>query len=81
MAICVVDAPVDELASRPGRDTLATNAIKTLFIAVSLLFLAALLFAPLATVFLAAFEKGFPAFLRASDYRVGVALAVTPERV
>jgi len=49
---------LDEIASRPGRDTFVSGLIKALFIAASLLFLAALLFAPLATVFVSAFEKG-----------------------
>ena len=49
---------LDEIAGRPGRDTFVSGLIKVLFIAASLLFLAALLFAPLATVFVSAFEKG-----------------------
>lgn len=48
-----------ELASRPGRDTLLSTLIKGLFISLSLLFLAALLFAPLLTVFVTALEKGY----------------------
>ncbi|HEU4601308.1 MAG TPA: sulfate ABC transporter permease subunit CysW [Steroidobacteraceae bacterium] len=47
-----------EIASRPGRDTLVSGLIKGVFIGTSLLFLAALLFAPLATVFASALEKG-----------------------
>lgn len=47
-----------ELASRPGRDSFVSSLIKGAFIGVSLLFLAALLFAPLITVFATAFEKG-----------------------
>ncbi len=47
-----------ELASRPGRSRV-TTVLKVVFITLSLLFLAALLFAPLITVFAAAFEKGF----------------------
>lgn len=47
-----------ELASRPGRDTLLSSLIKGAFIGLSLLFLAALLFAPLITVFATAFSKG-----------------------
>ncbi|HEU4653837.1 MAG TPA: sulfate ABC transporter permease subunit CysW [Steroidobacteraceae bacterium] len=47
-----------EIASRPGRDTLVSGLIKGFFIGTSLLFLAALLFAPLATVFASALEKG-----------------------
>jgi sulfate transport system permease protein len=47
-----------EIASRPGRDTLVSGLLKFFFIGTSLLFLAALLFAPLATVFASALEKG-----------------------
>lgn len=46
-----------ELASRPGR-SVAHTLVKGAFIALSLLFLAALLFAPLITVFAAALDKG-----------------------
>ncbi len=48
-----------EIASRPGRDTLAATLIKWSFIGASLVFLAALLFAPLITVFAAALSKGW----------------------
>ena len=48
-----------ELASRPGRDTIVSTLIKGVFISLSLLFLAALLFAPLLTVFATALEKGY----------------------
>lgn len=48
-----------EIASRPGRDTVVSSVVKYLFIALSLLFLAALLFAPLATVFATALSKGW----------------------
>lgn len=48
-----------ELASRPGRDNFVSTLIKGMFIALSLLFLAALLFAPLITVFATALSKGF----------------------
>ena len=51
-------AVLAELASRPGRDTLVTVLIKGVFISLSLLFLAALLFSPLATVFITALSKG-----------------------
>ncbi len=52
----------DELASRPGRDTLWTALVRSGLIAVSLGFLAALLLAPLATVFAVAFEHGLAAY-------------------
>ncbi len=48
-----------EIASRPGRDTVLSFVMKAAFITTSLLFLAALLFAPLITVFATALEKGF----------------------
>lgn len=48
-----------ELASRPGRDSFMSSLIKGAFITVSLLFLAALLFAPLITVFASALAKGY----------------------
>ncbi len=54
----------EDLASRPGRDTIASHLIRWAFIVVSLLFLAGLLFAPLATVFYMALEKGVHAYLQ-----------------
>ncbi len=54
----------DDLASRPGRDTIASSIIRWTFVTLSLLFLAALLFAPLATVFFMALEKGVRAYLK-----------------
>ena len=48
-----------EIASRPGRDTLLGSIGKYLLIGTSLTFLAALLFAPLATVFATALSKGW----------------------
>src|SRR3989337_706678 len=48
-----------EIGSRPGRDTVISSVVKYLFIATSLAFLAALLFAPLATVFATAISKGW----------------------
>lgn len=48
-----------EIASRPGRDTLISSLVKYVFILLSLGFLAALLFAPLATVFITALSKGW----------------------
>ena len=61
-------APValrEDLASRPGRDTIASHLIRWTFVSLSLAFLAALLFAPLATVFVMALEKGAQAYLHA----------------
>ena len=69
---------VDEHASRPGRDTLTTALSRAFFIGVSLTFLAALLFAPLATVFVMAFEKGWQAYLHSfSDADTGAAIRLT----
>ena len=48
-----------EIASRPGRDTILSSFIRYAFIGLSLTFLAALLFAPLATVFATALSKGW----------------------
>jgi sulfate transport system permease protein len=52
-----------ELRSRPGHNTIARRLSRYLFITLSLLFLAALLFAPLATVFIAALAKGWDMYL------------------
>ena len=54
----------EDLASRPGRDTVTSSIIRWTFISLSLLFLAALLLAPLATVFVTAFSKGVQIYLR-----------------
>lgn len=48
-----------EIASRPGRDTMISSIVKYALILASLGFLAALLFAPLATVFITALSKGW----------------------
>jgi len=53
-----------ELASRPGRDSFTSSLIKGTFIGVSLLFLAALLFAPLITVFASALAKGYKLYFQ-----------------
>jgi len=53
----------EDIASRPGRDTIVSSVVRWTFISLSLVFLAALLFAPLATVFVMAFEKGVHAYL------------------
>jgi sulfate/thiosulfate transport system permease protein len=53
----------EDLASRPGRDTLVSSLIRWGFISVSLLFLAALLLAPLVTVFATALSRGIHAYL------------------
>ena len=48
---------------RPGQHTWVHAIVRALFIAVSLTFLAAVLLAPLATVFAMALAKGVPAYL------------------
>ncbi len=68
----------DDLASRPGRDTIASSIIRWSFVTLSLLFLAALLFAPLATVFFMALEKGVHAYLRSfADPDTAAAIRLT----
>lgn len=69
-----------ELRSRPGRDTVARQASRFVFIGLSLFFLAALLFAPLATVFIAAFAKGWQMYLASfadSDTAAAIRLTLT----
>jgi sulfate transport system permease protein len=68
-----------EIASRPGR-TILSSIVKGVFITVSLLFLAGLLFAPLATVFAMAFEKGWALYLHSfadSDTLAAIRLTLT----
>ncbi|MDY0065558.1 MAG: sulfate ABC transporter permease subunit CysW [Steroidobacteraceae bacterium] len=72
-------AVLAELASRPGR-TFASSLAKSAFIAVSLIFLAALLFAPLVTVFATALEKGVALYFesfRDADTLAAVRLTLT----
>jgi sulfate/thiosulfate transport system permease protein len=52
----------DDVATRPGGASIRSSLVRWAFIAVSLLFLAALLLAPLATIFVMAFEKGIRAY-------------------
>lgn len=69
-----------EIASRPGRDTVISFVIKAAFITTSLLFLAALLFAPLITVFATALEKGFQLYFNSfkdSDTLAAIRLTLT----
>ncbi|HKS56250.1 MAG TPA: sulfate ABC transporter permease subunit CysW [Steroidobacteraceae bacterium] len=69
-----------EIASRPGRDTLVSFLAKAAFITTSLLFLAALLFAPLITVFATALEKGFQLYFSSfkdSDTLAAIRLTLT----
>lgn len=68
-----------EIASRPGR-TIASTLVKSLFITVSLAFLAALLFAPLAIVFATALGKGVALYFSSfkdSDTLAAIRLTLT----
>jgi sulfate transport system permease protein len=72
------DVFLDEHATRPGRDTFTTVFARAFFIGVSLIFLAALLFAPLATVFAMALEKGYAAFMESfKDDATAAAIRLT----
>jgi sulfate/thiosulfate transport system permease protein len=78
MAARAAEIFIDEHARRPGRDTVMTVVSRALFIGISLAFLAALLFAPLATVVAMAFEKGYAAYLHSfSDPDTGAAIRLT----
>jgi sulfate transport system permease protein len=80
MATGPSQAVLAELASRPGRDTLTSSVVKGTFIALSLLFLAALLFAPLAIVFVTALGKGLMPYFDSfqdSDTLAAIRLTLT----
>lgn len=69
-----------EIVGRPGRDTIVSVIVKGAFISISLLFLAALLFAPLITVFATALEKGWRLYFesfRDSDTVAAIRLTLT----
>jgi len=69
---------LEDLATRPGRDTIVSTLVRWSFIAVSLAFLAALLFAPLATVFAMAFQHGWRAYVHSfSDPDTTAAIRLT----
>ncbi len=71
---------LDEAGTRPGRDTLLGAVVRWTFITASLLFLAALLFAPLATVIAMALSKGIGAYLATffdPDTRAAIRLTLT----
>ena len=68
-----------ELRSRPGRNTWQAAVTRWTFITLSLAFLAALLIAPLMTVFGMAFSKGVAAYLHTfsdSDTRAAIRLTL-----
>ena len=67
-------------ATRPGQHTWLHSLVRWLFIAVSLTFLAAVLLAPLATVFVMALERGLQAYLHSfadPDTTAAVRLTLT----
>ena len=67
-------------ATRPGQHTWLHSLVRWLFIAVSLTFLAAVLLAPLATVFVMALERGLQAYLHSfadPDTAAAVRLTLT----
>jgi len=67
-----------ELKSRPGRSTLRSAVTRWLFIGISLVFMSALLIAPLFTVFGMAFNKGLAAYLHSfADSDTGAAIRLT----
>ncbi len=78
MAAAPQAAVLEDLATRPGRDSLRSSVTRWLFIGLSLAFLAALLLAPLATVFATALEKGTRAYLRSfADPDTAAAIRLT----
>jgi len=67
-----------ELATRPGRETVWSALARRCAIGLSVAFLAALLLAPLAVVFAAAFEKGLQAYLQTfTDTDIQAAIRLT----
>jgi sulfate/thiosulfate transport system permease protein len=78
MAAVPHPASFDDTTTRPGRASIKSSLVRWLFISMSLLFLAALLLAPLATVFVMAFEKGIRAYLASfTDPDTAAALRLT----
>ncbi len=80
MAVGPTREMLAEIASRPGRDTITSTIVKGALITVSLVFLAALLFAPLVTVFAMAFEKGYEMYFASfkdSDTLAAIRLTLT----
>jgi sulfate transport system permease protein len=69
-----------EIVSRPGRDTFLAVILRWILIGISLVFLAALLFAPLVTVFVMALQKGIAIYLKNltdPDTRAAIRLTLT----
>ena len=63
MATGAHSGPLEELDTRPGHETLISGLVRRGLIALSVAFLAALLLAPLAVVFVTAFQSGLQAYL------------------
>ena len=84
MAGALPNALRDDAATRPGGDTLWARLLRWVLIGASLAFLAALLFAPLATVFATALEHGLRLYLASfadADTRSAVRLTLTTAAV
>ncbi|HEY7377370.1 MAG TPA: hypothetical protein VH542_01660, partial [Steroidobacteraceae bacterium] len=80
MAVATYTAQLEDRATRPGRDTIVSHLARWILIGLSLAFLAALLFAPLAAVFAMALEKGIAAYLLSfidPDARAAIRLTLT----
>ncbi len=80
MAVGPTREMLAEIASRPGRDTILSTVVKGALIAISLVFLAALLFAPLVTVFATALGKGYEMYFASfkdSDTLAAIRLTLT----
>lgn len=78
MAAVPQAAAFEDIATRPGRASIKSSLVRWTFIGVSLMFLAALLLAPLATVFAMAFEKGVRAYFASfADPDTAAALRLT----
>jgi len=78
MAAAPQTAVLEDLATRPGRFTVRSSVVRWLFIGLSLTFLAALLLAPIATVFVMAFAKGVHAYLQSfADPDTAAAIRLT----
>jgi len=79
MSAALPSAPAGD-ATRPGQHTWLHSLVRWLFIAVSLTFLAAVLLAPLATVFVMALQRGLQAYLHSfadPDTAAAVRLTLT----
>jgi sulfate/thiosulfate transport system permease protein len=78
MAAVPHSAAFEDVATRPGRTSVRSSLVRWTFIGISLLFLAALLLAPLATIFAMAFEKGIRAYFASfADPDTAAALRLT----